>query len=32
MMIIDGETVDISEIIWGVRGPVGRSLKTLVYV
>lgn len=28
MAIIGGEAVDVSEIIWRVRGPVGESLKT----
>lgn len=32
MAIIGGEAVDINEIIWGVRGPVGESLKTQVDV
>lgn len=27
MVVIGGEAVDIDEIIWRVRGPVGGSLK-----
>lgn len=32
MVIIGREVEDVSEIIWSLRGPVGRSLKTQVDV